>query len=609
MKISGINNIQNENFVNKTDEKSKQKPLETKNYNEISANSLSEAIGRSQVAFKGINKIDKTGTFKHECVEKGEKEKISYDPKTGNLKHEKFSKKGEFLSSIEYNNATQTRVITEKKENGQTEIITEEKGSKKTQLFSAKGNPLKEVIEPSFGSPKITTWDYKKGRKFVTEYDNTRVYDLKTDKEIFFGDLVYVEKDDKVKNTKTTYNIRTGNIIKEEHYDKKGKLLNEIEFDEASGKITKRTEYGKRDGEYRTFEYNKKNFRLTSSVEATNRGKNVRTKTFDPYTTKLISDFEEIFDDDVLVGEIEYYTGTDKAKISKVYNEETCEISYFGLNGNIEKFEVREDGAPIQVDLYDKKTGKKAKTVYTDYQRNKRIIDTYNIKGNVSRRIIQSTVNDFLFEETIFGLNGNPRKKTKWNEITKGCQTEYYNENGIRNKKIETDYFNNPSKETTYYSDGETPKNEKVFYSNGESIYTEFDENGKVKKTTIFDKNGREKDFSYDQPKSRTRNYDFSSNSTSQTSTDKKREAKINFLNKILNAVSSRRDDDFYRLETRDWQTLAKILGCEDYKLLEKGDKKECIRLIKIYHPDIYEDKEFGDVATKILNTLKDSST
>lgn len=604
MKISGINNVQNGNFVDKTDSKIEQKPLETKNQKEITPNSLSEAIGRSQVAFKGINKIDKTGTFKHECVEKGEKENITYDPKTGNFKHEKYSKKGDFLSSIEYDNATQTRIITEKIDNGKTEVITEAKDKKTTQIFNSNGKPLKEIIEPSFGSPQVTTWDYNKGRKFVTQFNKTRVYDLKTDKEVFFGDLVYVEKDDKIKNKKATVNIRTGKVIKEEFFDKKGNSVREIEYDEASGEIIKRTDIGKKSGEYRTLEYDKKNFRLTKDINSTNKGRNVRTKQYNPYTTKLTSDFEEIFNGDILIGEIEYYLGTDNAKISKVYNEETCEISYFGLNGNIEKFEVREDGAPIQVDIYNKETGKKVKSTYIDYNRKKKIIDTYNVKGNVRRRTVESTVNGFLLEETLFGLNGKPVKTTKWNELSQERQTEYYDENGIRTKKVEIDYAGRPSKETNFYSDGETAKDEKLYYPNGEYIYSEFNENGKIKKVTFFDKYGREKDSSSSQTKSRSN--DFRSNSTTKTTAEEERAQEIQFLKKVLNAVSSRRDDAFYKLKDSAWQTLAQILGCEDYKLLKEGDKKEYIRLIKQYHPDLYADKEKGEIIAQILNGIQD---
>ena len=599
MNINSINQITNSNFVTKTQAKeTKNKPQE-QTQTSIMSNSLSEAIGRSQIAFKGSNKLTKSG-FEHECVEKGETEKISYDSKTGNFKHEKFSKKGEFLGSTEFINATQTKIITFKQDDGTTKVITEKPGIKTTEVFTESGKPLSEVVEKSYHPPKTTTWDYKKHRKLVTEFDHTRVFDLKTGKEVFSGDLLYAEKSDKAKNVKYTYNVHTGKIIKEKQYDKKNRLVKEVEYNEKTGKITRQTEYGKRDGEYRTFEYDKNTFRRVLDENSTNKGRNVRTKTYDAYTEKILSDHEEIFDGDILVGEIEYYLGTDRKKLVKDYFEETCETSYFGYNGNIERFEVHKDGKPVQETIFDKKTGQKVKSVYTDYDKDRRYTDLYDHKGNVQRKIIQSTINDTVLIEKLFYSNGHTKEIHKWNPLLETCHSEFYTSDGIRTRSTKMNADRKITDETIYYEDGVTKKREYHCYDDGESIVTEYDKAGRTAQITHYDKYGRKKVHTYDNTTS------YSTNSTSQSSrTDSRREAELNFLKEILNALSSRKEDDFFQVDEKAWQNLAKILGCKDYTLLQEGDKKEYIRLMKEFHPDVCEDKEKGEIITKILNSLR----
>ena len=119
---------------------------------------------------------------------------------------------------------------------------------------------------------------------------------------------------------------------------------------------------------------------------------------------------------------------------------------------------------------------------------------------------------------------------------------------------------------------------------------------------TEFDKYGNVKTPNYEQPKAKAK----SNNYNTQANSNPKRDAELNFLKKVLNAVSSRNNDAFYQMEDKTWQNLAKVLGCEDYTLLKNGDRKEYIRLMKEYHPDICEDKEKGEIVTKILNAIRE---
>ena len=97
MKVNSINSLYS-NFVVKTPVK------ETKTIQQeqttLMNNSLSEAIGRSQVAFKGMNKINQQGNFVHTCIERnGSRENIVYDPKTGNFQHAEYDENGKIIQN------------------------------------------------------------------------------------------------------------------------------------------------------------------------------------------------------------------------------------------------------------------------------------------------------------------------------------------------------------------------------------------------------------------------------------------------------------------------------------------------------------------------------
>ena len=98
MKVNSINSLYS-NFVVKTPVK------ETKTIQQeqttLMNNSISEAIGRSQVAFKGMNKINQQGNFVHTCIERnGSRENIVYDPKTGNFQHTEYDENGKIKKSM-----------------------------------------------------------------------------------------------------------------------------------------------------------------------------------------------------------------------------------------------------------------------------------------------------------------------------------------------------------------------------------------------------------------------------------------------------------------------------------------------------------------------------
>lgn len=611
MKVNSINSLYN-NFV------VKQQVKETKTIQQeqktLMTNSLSEAIGRSQVAFKGINKINPQGNFIHSCVEgNGSRENIVYDPKTGNFQHSEYDENGKIKKSMVFYHYERKNITTEYETNGSKTITTETPANKVVQVIDSKGREERRITSNQSGIQEEIFNDYANNRKIVSDMGIKSVYDLTTGKQIFFGPLTHIEEYDEKQNADITRNVITGNIVRVKQYNKKDYIESDTEYNEYTNKFLKRTIYGKRDGEYQYFEYDETTGILILSVDSRKKGNIYRTKTYDANSRQLTSDNEEIYKNGMLIKEREYYLNTDTVKVQKTYDEENCEIEYFSASGRISKSETYCEGKLTEECFYNTQTKNIERKVYNNYEKDRKIIVMYNQRGKKSQKAISSLSSGAILGVINYYENGNKKDVTKWNEQTKESIQEFYDKNGILLKKRNLDSNNNLKRETFYFDDGETPYQENTYYDNGTSRVISFDEYGNVIETKYYDAFGREyepyQQNSYNNYNSYNNGYNHSNYTNTRTQARRtkptsEQEKKV-FLNDILHILTCKNLQTNETVTDSDFKILAELIGVDDYTTLKDLDDKTFKKLAFKFHPDVNENEEEANKIMQILNELR----
>lgn len=608
MKVNSINSLYS-NFVVKTpvkETKTKQQEQTT-----LTNNSLSEAIGRSQVAFKGMNKINQQGNFVHTCIERnGSRENIVYDPKTGNFQHTEYDENGKIKKSMVFYHYERKNITTEYETNGSRTVTTETPANKVVQVIDSQGREERRITSNQSGIQEEIFNDYANNRKIVSDMGIKSVYDLTTGKQIFFGPLTHVEEFDENQNAEITRNVITGNVVRVKQYNKKGYMESDTEYNEYTNKFLKRTIYGKKDGDYQYFEYDEATGLLVLSVDSRKRGNVKRIKTYDVNSRQIKSDNEEIYKNGMLIKEREYYLNTDTVKVQKTYDEDNCEIEYFSASGRISKSEMYCEGKLTEECFYNTQTKNIERKIYNNYEKDRKIIVMYNQRGKKSQKAIYSLSSGAILGVINYYDNGNKKDVTKWNEKTKESVQEFYDKNGMLFRKRNLDANNNLKKETIYYDDGETPYQETIYYDNGTSCVISFDEEGRVAEIKYYDAFGREyepyQQNSYNGYNNSYNNSNYSNARTQarRTKPTSEQEKKV-FLNDILHILTCKNLLTNETVTDSDFKILAELIGVDDYTTLKDLDDKTFKKLAFKFHPDVNENEEEANTIMQILNALK----
>lgn len=617
MKITNINKLQNAKFPLKSQIKEFKKETVKQNQTSLISNSLSEAMGRSQVAFKGTSNYQ-NNKFSYTSVDTTSADSISYNEKTGDFKFVKRDFNGNITSSVEFFHDEKIRIETEINKKGDKTVITTTDESTITQVFNKNNQIIREKTENSSNGIEETIFDYKNGRKIININGEYKIYDLVTGKQLFDGDLVYLEKYDEEKNADITLNLLTNKIIREKQYYQNGEPKSDITFDEKTGKILKKLLYSENDKRehYQYFEYDKNTFNLINHTYVFADGISKRTKLYNPITGEMISDTSEIYDNGVLISENECYLNTDRIKTKKIYGPETCTVSHFTEDGDMTKSEKYKNGRIIQEEFYGKNSNRITKKIINDYEKNLSTTYTYHHNGKVSQETIKNMKTDSVIEENIFYADGKINTRCRWNENTGECTIEYHNTSGIRTQQTIMNEDKGIEQETFYYADGQTPKKKRQYFEDGSYKSVDYDRNGDIVKTTFYNKYGKVKytrnhqeDYQQNTKSSHNFNYDdFISKGPKRnttTSIPNTRQEEINFFNNILRVISSKDSNGSRSIKESDMQKLAKLLGVEEYKRLYKLDDKTYKNLARKFHPDMNEDKEKATMIMQILNALR----
>lgn len=243
MKLQAINNnltIQN----SKSNKIAKKAYLKNNATNAILNNSLNEAIGRSQVSFKGTGKAVKGGFYyQNENLIGKSAEEIRFNDRNGSLEFKAQNSQGDIVQHMYFIPSKGTRVLINVDGDGnKTEQRIMPHGTL-TKITDSQDRKLLVKKDDRKGTIDTLEFDYEMGRQILVQQrpnqkiNTIRVFTLEG-KEIFEGELLKerVEIED---NYFETSNIISGKLYKTEKYSNKGKDAEIVEYWDDNDNIKK----------------------------------------------------------------------------------------------------------------------------------------------------------------------------------------------------------------------------------------------------------------------------------------------------------------------------------------------------------------------------------
>lgn len=597
MKISAISQIHSP--INKINKVNNKKQTEQNQINkQLSNNTLSEAIGRSQVvSFSGTNK-NKSTMFEHECSELfGDREHIIYNKQTGSFKHQIFAKDGTLKSQEEFYPEKNTEITTKISEQGIKTVTRKTPTYTSVEKTNADGNQIYfEEADTNGNSKKIVT-DFQRGRKvFYTSNDGretVKVFDIKANEFVTTGDLVIDRTYDKNLDIYFTRNIITGQVLREEKYKPNGKLEYQTDYSPKTNKKIKKIVEDREEGGYHEYTYNDYGVQLSYKRTSKN-GRNIRVMLFHDDGKTIRSDVEF---DYARNGKLEYKT---KYTPNTGIIEEETSFDTERPNSYTVYFYKPLPNVPVTAEYYDagelteelrfQKDGKTLAFMRKHHRDGSRTESIYNEKG-IQESTKYFDKNNFLYLIKEYNFQTGILTRRIDYDKESGCIVEtHYNEATRKPKKQILRASDNTIKQyIEYYSNG--TKERKVINYNNDGSYsaTLYDEDGNILQTGDFNADGTRK-----QTRRRTNYQDNTSQSAS-----KKPETQDEFYSRIISHLAH---NNKKKIDEEDWITLANLLGVDDPDKIKNISKDTYRKLASIYYPDLHPDNE--EICTKILQIL-----
>lgn len=636
MKISSLSYINNQQNTKRTTE-AKNKTQKSEQYQtSMPKHSMAEVLGRSQiVSFNGTNKVNGT-KFIHDCSDSNGKEKIVYDRETGIFSHITYSHSGKLIRQEEFDPKNQTEYLTSVEQDG-TRIETKKTLNDETTIVKNPKGQTTDYIYKNLITGEIheEITEYDIGRRIINDTVNgretTQVIDLRTNMFVNSGPLVIRERMDESSDTCITENLITKTVLKEEEFDKKGRIVRSTEYSEnrikikegiltatgawkektfsAQGVLEKITTTSKDNRNVRVSEFNVDGNREVKRYEINyNKDGSIDYELL--YLPNIKADIiqEEINYDDKYGNEYtvyQYNTNPERNVVStaQVFRKgRVVEDHIYRPDGKVRKqiIEHKDNGYNIKIDLYGSKEKK--------YQ-----VEVYKPNGFLSKI---EQYNPQAFGEKLV-------KEIFFNEET-GVKTEVsYNDKGKKQHVIFKDNNGNRIKETEFYADGKTPKTFTKYNPDGSYSQTTYDELGQEITTNKFDRDGNQipknkrrtnpnedngyqntnsqRDYYTDQERHRRAERHSSTQRTQATNIAPETDGE--FISRITDLCAQKK---FSTITDTDWSKLASILGT-DADTIKNLDHDHYKKLAIKFHPDI-NSSEHSHNLTCILNALNEKN-
>lgn len=617
MKIQATTPINNIN-ISRTEkaEKSTNIAKNTVN-NPIINNSLSEAIGRSQVvSFSGENRI-RGSVFEHSCSEfLGDKEDIYYNKDDGSFRHTIIGRDGSLKKQEEFYPQLGKEIIT-KVTNGIKSVTTKTPSTFKIEKTNEDGEQIYFEETTSSGKKTITT-DFAKGRRIIAREFNgnkaIQVIDLKTNLAVTTGDLVLQRVYDEKTDTYNTENIITGQVLKREKFRPNKKYQSIIEYAPGSGNIVREFVYDPKTGGYLDSTFYESGARK-SLVKTSKDGRTEDTYTFARDGKTVTSHIcLETGKRGNLECETVYIPGTELIDNQTLYEEESCTKYKFRQSPNVphyaehyvdgelvEEIKFQRDGESYEYSKQYKKDGSFRENFFDRFG--------YQTKSK------SYTADNFLYQYVEYSSEtGEVSRCVDVDRFSGDMKETIYDEGTGYAKRITIESANGRIKEIRDFYPGSTQLRQKrEFNPDGSFFYTKYDETGAASRREEYNADGTKKQ-NYNNYSGYNHGYtgrqDYNSytytNRTQQTRTQTRQLSADEVITHVLDVTSSL-DKDCSEISSSEWAKMAEIIGVDSVDELINMDKDTYKKLAKKFHPDLQrteEAKEYGEKVFKIIQNL-----
>ncbi len=642
MKISALNNISNKTIENKKIN-SENKPVTNVNVTSLVKNSLSEAIGRSQVvAFKGINQSD-TINFKHTCSDDNCDEEINYNKTTGVFTHVIKDLDGKVVLREVFNPQERVQDVSKVDKNGNTTRIITLVGGKREFTDDAKGRRI-YYREDNFTNQttheEIT--EYELGRIIINDigFDNvlrTSVFDLRHKAYVTSGPLVIATKTDLDRNIKTTYNLITKKELKKEKFDKNGTCIEIREYSEKTGYLIKEG-YLLKNGEWEEIEYRNsspntmeartvtaKNHRSQMIYEYDIDGRTEKRKTREIYRTASDSFPISIINYVINAPMDIVHSRTDYDPDDKTNNSYTIFDYNTNPNNNVKvKGQIVSDGVIIE-DIRYSSDGKNFEHTIEYFEDGSRVETEYTGRNRkVKKREFSSA--DILLKETLYTnklFSDRVVRTIEKNPKSGKTRETFFYDTGKKQYVKVYDKNNKLVYEAVFRPNGIIEK-DKQFYTDGTTEEKIYDENGVHVQTRHYSKNGERDDSFRRRGNTNSEQRSYRSTNTGRANNnygganqnDYSYEYRTQYTQQAKEKSSTPETDEqllkrfskyctsqnFSSISENDWIGLGRILEVEPDRL-RNMTHQDYRRFALKFHPDVNPSPGANDIFI-ILNAL-----
>lgn len=634
MKINSLNSTSGVNNV-KLQTKKQNIKSNFASSNAILNNSLSEAIGRSQVSFKGTSKNSQN---KFEYSQKnlsGSSEGFTYDKTTGVMEYAEKYANGQVKKFVRVIPKAQEEHIKEVQKDGSYTL--ESKTPEKTtyQEFDSRNNiQYSERVYPD-GRKVTDVYDYKNqriiNRVFVDcedEPSSVRVLDLNSKQDVPSYDTRLIQKEEiKLENGNTEYreyNLVTGEIYRsevkngntlikgytrsfetgeitweavrhdsklyEDFYNSDGKLRKETITDSAQNsqvvqdylsdgtKLPKVKKFFDRNGEVRKIaQYDLE----TDKVQyVTTYSKDLKiVDTYEPMSnTRLTS---EAYRGEELVGLVEYYSDGKTPKIQTEYSSAGFEdapycrkkVGYCDKHGKLESTDFfNADNVRYETHFYPKNSKKPDVVRKYDVVNGKYVDFHYTSNNKLEARIKYNSKNEVL-SEIEYRYDTNIRETAKVYNKDRSYVITRYSETGLPVECNSYSKHDEILESIRFYADGKSPKDYVGYEKDGSHRYVKYDRDGNILEDYYCNADGSPR-----AAKAKVFGFD---------SKDEVNEESIDDIIKNILTVIGSANRSINDIPMTQWVKFVEHIGLQDVNQLFDIDAKTYKKLTKIYYPDL----------------------
>ena len=633
MKVNSLNSLSSVSNAKKQSVKQNVKPSFAST-NAILNNSLSEAIGRSQVSFKGTAKNSQN---KFEYTQKnlsGSSEGFTYDKATGVMEYTEKYANGQVKKFVRVIPKAQEEHVKEVQKDGSYTLESKTPDKTTFQEFDSRNNIQYSEKEYPSGRKVTDVYDYKNqriiNRVFVDSDQDpvVRVLDLNSKQDVPSYDTRLIQKDEVIlENGNTEYrefNLVTGEIYRseiknggtlikgythsfttgeltwnavrrdsklyEDFYNSDGELRKETITDFAQNsqvvqdylsdgtKLPKVKKFFDKNGEVRKIaQYDLETDRVQY---VTTYAKDLRVvDTYEPMSNVRLT--TEAYRGEELVELIEYYSDGKTPKTQTEYSSTGFDdapycrkkVGYCDKHGKLEcKDFFNADDIRYETHFYPKNS-KRPDVIRKYGVVNGKYVDFHYTNNNkLEARIKYNSKNEVL-SEIEYRYDSNIRETAKVYNKDRSYVITRYSETGLPVECNSYSKHDEILESIRFYADGKSPKDYVGYDNDGSYRYVKFDRDGNVLEDYYCNPDGSPR-------ATKAKIFGFGSK-------DEVNEESIDDIIKNIMTIVGSANRSINDIPMTQWVKFIEYIGLDDVNQLFDIDTKTYRKLAKIYHPDL----------------------